>query len=84
MTDVPPCGVCGLQHPHLTTCPFIRSEEIREEWAPTGRTRRLVTRTVRREFYARPHLFDAIVAAQEEPDAEDEGGQAPEAEAAQP
>lgn len=80
MPDDPPrCGVCGLAHPHLTVCMFVAEHEVREEYVPGGRRRRLLARIVRTRYYRRDALFEALIAAQEpdapEVEAEEEAAQ---------
>lgn len=74
------CPICGLPHHHLQVCPFVAETEVREEYVPDGRRRRLIARIVRTRYYRRDQLFEALVEAQGEPDGQAEV----EAEGAQP
>ena len=66
MADAPRCGVCGLQHPFLTVCPYVQEQEIREEYVGTGRQRRTVARIIRTRYFPRPDIAEALIPSLEE------------------
>lgn len=56
------CGICGLIHPFLTVCPFVKEHEVRYEYAPSadGQGRRSRTRIERTRYFPRPEIFKAL------------------------
>ena len=79
MSDAQPrCVVCGLQHPFLTVCPYIKEQEIREEYVGTGKQRRTVARIIRTRYFPRPDIAEALIPSLEEASEEPRGAdQAP-------
>ena len=58
-----PCGVCGVEHPHLTICPYVLETEQREQYEWRGDDRRILVRVVRTRYAPRAELIEAILSA---------------------
>lgn len=60
----PLCGVCGVPHPFLTVCPFVEEEEVRVVYGRgADGQRKVAERVIRRRYFQRPQVFDAIAKA---------------------
>lgn len=55
-----------MWHPHVQVCPYIAEQEVREEFVPDGRRRRLMVRVVRTRYFPRPEIAAASVASLED------------------
>lgn len=61
-----PCGVCGVEHPHLVVCPYVLETEQREEYEWHGLKPIIRVRVVRTVYAPRAELMAAILDAEDD------------------